>query len=168
MAKPELTAERLRELLRYDPGTGIFTWRMNRSGGTKAGDVAGSDDGQGYVSIRIDGRAYLAHRLVWLYVYGVWPERQIDHRYGIRNDNRLSELREATNKQNQHNQRKAQGSNKSGLLGVSYSRGKPRARIRVDGKQKHLGTFDTAELAQAAYLEAKAVLHPFQTLTGEP
>lgn len=159
----ELTAERLREVLDYDPDTGVFT-RKVRTGNVKIGDVAGSFNGKGYIRIGIDGRLHRAHRLAWLYVTGEWPKDQIDHINGDRGDNRLANLREVNNAENQHNLRKARADNTTGFLGVSPRYGKFRAYIMVDGKNKHLGCFPTPEAAHAAYLEAKRGLHPFGTL----
>jgi hypothetical protein len=163
MARQELTAERLREVLHYDPETGLFTWRIDR-GGRKAGTVAGSAHNAGYVSIRVYGIRYLSHRLAALYVTGKWPEHQVDHKYGVRSDNRWTELRPATHAQNQHNKRSANSNNKVGLLGVSVSRGRYLAQIKVAGKRKFLGRFGTPEMSHNAYLTAKAAIHPFQTL----
>lgn len=163
-AADSLTAARLRELLSYDPTTGLFKWRVNRRGGCKAGSVAGVNDGRGYIKTTIDGRPCRAHRLAWLYVYGEWPAHQIDHINGVRSDNRLANLREATNAQNLQNQRKANSKNKCGLLGVGPFGDKWRAQISYYGTTKHLGLFETPELAHAVYLEAKAAMHPFQTL----
>ena len=87
-----LTAERLREQLRYDAETGVFTRRVG-SGHARAGDMAGSVLSTGYVRIGIDGAKYTAHCLVWLYVNGVWPD-QIAHINGNRSDNRIANLRE--------------------------------------------------------------------------
>src|SRR5690606_34614864 len=99
-----LTQQRLKELLYYDPETGIFTRLVGRSGPrARAGDVAGSDNGKGYIRIYVDGRPYKAHRLAWFYMHGEWPE-EIDHRNGERADNRLSNLRPVTRQQNNLNQ----------------------------------------------------------------
>lgn len=159
-----LTAARLRELLHYDPLTGAFTWRVNRGRLAKAGDVAGSPHSDGYVGIKVDGRLYLAHRLACLYVTGVWPADKLDHMVSGPGCNAWKNLRPATHAQNMQNQRKARRDNKSGFLGVSPKRGRWVASIQVDHKSRHLGYFDSPELAHAAYLEAKARLHPFQTL----
>jgi hypothetical protein len=164
MAKTELTAERLRELLHYDPTTGMFTWRVSR-GTARTGDIAGSTNDGGYIQISVDSVIYKAHRLACLYMTGELPAENIDHRYGNKIDNRWHELRLAKQSQNMQNQRVALSNNKIGLLGVSIHRGRPRATIVVDRKHKHIGYFDTPELAHAAYLEAKTKLHPFQTLT---
>ena len=102
-----LTAARLRELLDYDPATGAFTWRKNLKGGMRNGDVAGCigdrGDGGTYRRIRVDGVLYYSHRLVWLYVYGEWPTRQIDHKDG--NSDRLANLRHSNQAQNVANAR---------------------------------------------------------------
>lgn len=166
MAKHELTAERLRELLHYDPDTGIFTWVNDAGSGgrIKSGSIAGGRAKDGYVKIHVDGKQYLAHRLAWLYMTGSWPAADIDHRYGILDDNRWHEIRSVTHQHNLQNQRKARVDNRCGLLGVSIYKGRPRAKIKVNGKQVHLGYFKTPELAHSAYLEAKALFHPLQTI----
>ena len=97
----DLTAERLREVLAYDAETGVFTWRDNRGSRAPAGSVAGNVSHQrGYRQIRVDYNRYLAHRLAWLYVYGEWPAAQIDHINGQTEDNRIVNLRPATQRQN--------------------------------------------------------------------
>jgi len=162
IVKEELTAEHLRELLYYNPETGEFTWRVSCRG-TSAGDMAGSSGSEGRRHIVIGYARYKAHRLAWLYVYGEFPKKLIDHINGDPTDNRIANLREATMSENLHNQRMAHSHNKSGILGVQWrpTKNKFRARIVVAGKEHHLGHFDTAEDAQAAYLEAKAKLHSF-------
>lgn len=162
-----LTQERLKELLHYDPATGVFTWRVAPNGRVKAGAVAGNIDPQeGYVRIGIGGRLYRAHRLAWLYVHGAWPSQEIDHRFGVRHDNRISELREATKSENLQNQRRARADSKSGVLGVHWDKKnrKWRAQIRLGGCTSHLGLFSGKEEAHTAYLGAKAQRHPFSTL----
>jgi hypothetical protein len=161
------TAERVRELLDYNPETGIFTWKVFRAGKAVAGSVAGKINSHGYREIRVDGARIGAHRLAFLYVLGRLPKKQVDHKNGIRDDNRMENLREASTAENMQNLRKANADNKSsGLLGASWYglTKKWQARIRVEGKQIHIGYFDTAEEAHAAYLKAKAELHPFQTI----
>lgn len=162
----ELTAERLRELLNYHPDTGVFVWRKSRPG-LAAGSAAGTKDNKGYQIISVYGRPRKAHRLAWLHVYGRWPVAHIDHINGNVSDNRISNLRECDASQNGQNQKKAHKKNLSGLLGVGWHKasGKWQATIKTAGKSKHLGSFDTPEEAYAAYLKAKAELHPFQTIT---
>lgn len=150
----ELTAERLRELLDYAPEAGIFIWRVSR-GKAVAGAKAGTRSSNGYLHIGVDGRAYRAHRLAWLYVTGSWPIDQIDHINLIRTDNHWANLREATRSQNYAN-RRPYVTNKSGHKGVSWFKrdGRWRAAIVVNRKCTHLGLFDTREEAHAAYVAA--------------
>lgn len=167
-AKKPLTADRLHELLNYDPHTGEFTRRITTSRNAKAGDVAGGKNTDGYVVISVDGRAYYAHRLAWLYMRDEWPPALIDHENTDCGDNRWKNLRPATRRQNAQNLRGAHADNKVGILGVMPHRGRWTAQIASGGKRIYLGMFDTPELAHAAYLDAKAKLHPHQTLTAAP
>lgn len=154
-----VTYERLRELLAYSKKTGVFTWKCPTSRKHKCGDVAGSRVGHRYIHIEIDGRSYGAHRLAWLYVRGVWPSGQIDHKNGVRDDNRFDNLRDGSRSFNQQNQRKAQSRNMTGFLGVSRSGKRFKARIVVASAQRQIGTFDTPEEAHRAYVQAKRRLH---------
>ena len=163
MAKADLTAARLREILHYDPETGVFTWRVNRGGSALAGSKAGHPSKRdGYVRINVYCCLSLAHRLAWMYVHGVFPKNHLDHINGHRDDNRICNLREATCAQNNQNQA-IRSDNKSGLIGVSWHqpRGKWKAQIQFCNANKHLGLFCTKEEAHAAYLEAKLNLHLF-------
>lgn len=154
-----LTAERVRELFLYDPETGVFTRRVGRRAGTKAGDIAGGIKPNGYRVIWI-GANYMAHRLAWLYVHGTWPEGQIDHINRVRDDNRIANLRSVACAENIQN-RDRQGNNVSGFKGVFRAKGNRRwtAQITANGVQMHLGTYETAEAAHAAYCAAAARLH---------
>lgn len=153
--------ERVRELLAYDPDTGVFTWRVSRGWNAKAGSVAGRIDGRGYAVIRIDSIEMNAHRIAWAYVYGAVPEAFIDHINGVRSDNRIVNLRLATHSENQQNQRAARSNSKTGYLGVRQFRDKFRAGISVNGKFIHLGLFKDPYSAHQAYIEAKRVHHPY-------
>ena len=150
-----------RKLLRYEPKTGQFFWRISPNRRVKAGDVAGSKN-RGYVLIRVSGKLILAHRLAWFFVTGRWPKRELDHRNGRRDDNRFQNLREATHAQNQQN-RTATKRSKSGHVGVFWDGRREHwfAQIRADGKQHYLGSHETVEDAAAAYRAAKARLHSF-------
>lgn len=161
-----ITQARLHELFDYDPATGVLRWKVPTNTRVKAGDEAGTITGKGYRRIMVDGRLYLAHRLAWLCTHGVWPTNDLDHINGRRADNRISNLREATRSENLQNRRHAQSGSRSGLLGASWHghKGRWRAEIRYNGKRVFLGHFDTAEEAHAAYLQAKEILHPFNTL----
>lgn len=147
-----LDASTLRKVLDYDPRSGVFT-RRTGGRGVAAGDVAGClDKRRGYLLIRVGGRLYKAHRLAWLYVHGEWPPNEIDHVNCEKNDNRIANLRLATGSQNQANKR-LQANNTSGAKGVSWlaNRNKWKARIRINGKLKHLGHFERIEDAADAY-----------------
>lgn len=161
MDKPDLTVERLLEVLDYDPETGIFTW-LRSLGGVREGSQAGMIE-RGYRRIRIDGRFYFAHRLAWLYMVGRWPENMIDHQSGARDDNRWVNLQECDWSQNAQNTQAASRS-RSGLKGVFWhgQRQKWQAEIMVHGKKHRLGLYVSKEDAHAAYLTAKARLHTFQ------
>ncbi len=156
--KTELTQERLESLLSYESKTGSFIWKCHRGRVTK-GSHAGSPNKDGYLLIRIDGDLHMAHRLAWLITYGCWPKLEIDHINGIRSDNRITNLRDVSRSTNIENQSKAQIDSKSGLLGVSPSRGMFRAAIRINGKQKHLGYFHSAEQAHEKYKAEKRIHH---------
>ena len=147
----ELTAEKLRELLHYEPETGIFTWKISNSSRVKVGDVAGCLNGDGYLQIRVQSRPHKAHRLAWLYVYGSWPKDQIDHINRNRPDNRIANLREVSRKQNNQNKSKP-SNNTSGHPGVYWHKqnSKWRARIKQHQKNIHLGYFTDIEEAVAA------------------
>ena len=159
MAKIDITAELIRERLNYDADTGVFTWRTSPRVPSKVGRVAGSHDFHGYLQLNIGGNVLKVHRLVWLHVYGEWPRGHIDHINGVKDDNRLSNLRVVTNAINCQNKRAPLPSNKSGFLGVSWQAGAWRAKIQLNGKQHHLGRFRTPEEAHCAYLTAKRRLH---------
>lgn len=168
MAKTDfLTAARLRELLHYDPETGVFTWLVSNTKRVRVGGIAGCTSDHGYIRIAIDGVQHRAHRLAWLYMTGEWPAHQIDHINGTRDDNRIKNLRQATDAQNRQNLRKPRSDNRCGMLGVCANRDRWRAVIQVGGKFKHIGTFDTPELAGAAYLAQKSILHPYQTIVNK-
>lgn len=152
--EPNLTSARLRELLIYDPLTGVFTYRISRRGGVRAGAVAGCPNAKGYIVIKIDMVLYYAHRLAWLYVHGVWPPDQIDHKDTVCHHNWIANLRLATGFQNYANRRRYRN-NKSGFKGVYQRHGRWQARIIKDGNHRHIGIFDTPEEAHAAYV-AKA------------
>jgi hypothetical protein len=132
--------------------TGIFTRLQTRARHKNLiGKPAEVINTIGYAVIRIDGIQYLAHRLAWLVSSGSWPVDQIDHINGCRSDNRLSNLREVTNLQNNLN-KGIRKNNKTGVVGVSFDSRKKkwRARFKAAGKEIFLGYFDSKELAEIA------------------
>lgn len=159
--REELTVQRLRELLDYDPETGVFTWRVRRGGAAVAGSVAGSIRDDGYRDIKVDGPNYMAQRLAWLYMTGSWPTDEIDHKNCVRADNWWENLREATHSQNTKNAL-TRRDNTSGFKGVSFYKRNSRwqARIKHAGRQRHLGYFDTAAEAHAVYRAAATAIDP--------
>lgn len=172
-----ITQSKLKTYLSYDALNGIFTWneipttgntRENnrKRNGQYAGKQAGSDHRtklRTYVSIKIDGRRYLAHRLAWLYTYGEMPLSHIDHINNNPSDNRIANLRKATCSENLQNRTSASSASKSGLLGAYFIAkiNKYTSHITIKGKRKHVGIFETKEEAHAAYMAEKAILHPY-------
>lgn len=147
---------RLRKLLKYDRRTGIFTWRVNGGGRyMRVGARAGTIRELGYRQIFIDGRSYRAARLAVFYVTGRWPQRLVDHRNSITDDDRWQNLRQATSAQNAHNMR-IKNKNKVGFKGVVLCKltGRYRAFIKINYRSIHLGRFDTPQQANDAYLAA--------------
>jgi len=156
MPNESITQERLKELLHYNPLTGIFIRLTKPSNNRNIGDIAGGRDGV-YMTISLDGVKYKSHRLAWLYVYGVWPRDQIDHENHDKLDNKILNLKEATNKTNGMNQSK-KSNNTSGITGVSwYKRNNQwQSYISVNGKITSLGRFNDFFEACCARLSAKS------------
>lgn len=155
-----LTQDYVRSLFVYDFDKGLLFWRENKGTTGKAGREAGYTS-NGYRSVKIDSRGYLTHRLIWLYVHGCEPNEHIDHIDGDRSNNRMDNLREASNTMNMENQTKPLKNNRSGYLGVSYRKDRDnyRAQIWVGTKRIHLGNYSDAKSAHEAYLKAKRELH---------
>ena len=154
--------------LRYNSRTGVFTWRHTLSSRAVKGTVAGTVSKQsGYRIIRLNKQNFHAHRAAWLYCHGYLPtDVEIDHRNGVRADNRLLNLRKSTSTGNRENQRQAKSNNVScGVLGVhKRGSGKYLAKITTGGEVHRLGTFQTPDIAHAAYVAAKRRLHEYGTL----
>ena len=154
MTIKKIDAEHLQKLLRYDPETGRFFWRMSRPKcrvGAEAGSVLKTRSCT-YLRVVIDTRRYQAHRLAWLYMTGEWPSVDIDHIDCNGLNNRWTNLRAATRTENLRNSQ-LRSDNISGYKGVSYNsaRGRWISCIKVGDKNLHLGRFDTPEEAHAAY-----------------
>ena len=159
-----LTQEKLMEVLDYNPVTGLFVRIKSTSPRSPVGSIAGTTGENGYVTIKIDGVKYRAHRLAILFTTGKWPEGLVDHKNHNTSDNSISNLRVATRSQNSQNQIKCQSHNKSKLLGVSSNHGKWKARIIHEGKTISLGNFKTPSEAHNAYIDAKRTIHEFCTI----
>lgn len=169
-----INCEILKSLISYDEESGVFTWLPRdramfesdrsfkvwntRYSGKRAGGIS-----NGYPSIAIHGVHYYAHRLAWLYHYGTWPSGEIDHQNGDRSDCRINNLRDVSRLVNQQNLRNRFANTAPMPLGVYFNERKVARRysasIRLNGKSKHLGYFDTPELAHQAYVSAKRIHH---------
>lgn len=172
MAKAIVTAELVRELLDYDPQTGIFTRKIRTAQRHQVGDRADfiikSGRKAGYRRVAVRSQRFLAHRVAWLYVYGEWPNQDIDHINQNKGDNRIENLRLADDCLNQQNIDPAQVNSISGLRGAHQhpQTGKFRVRIGFERKYYQIGLFKTKERAHQAYVVAKRLLqegcHPVQ------
>jgi hypothetical protein len=154
-----ITQQELKEFLHYDQDTGIFTWIKTSSKSIKIGYIAGYLHKDGYFRIRLHGNKYLAHRLAWLYVHGYMPDC-IDHINNTKNDNRISNLRQATAFENACNRKKA-SHNTSGIKGVHWCKKDKKwiARINVNNKRIVLGYFNNLEFAELVINEARQKYH---------
>lgn len=159
--RSDLTADHVRQLLDYNPATGILVWRRREEGtigaarfnAKYAGKTVGSVNHAGYIETSIYDKGYLVHRLIWLMVTGSWPHDEIDHINGDQADNRLDNLRAATRLQNATSRHRTK--NKTGFAGVLLTKwGTYKAGIVKSGQKIHLGSFATAEEAHAAYIAA--------------
>lgn len=148
--KETITQARLREVLRYDGATGIFTWKVKTNRrtviGARAGYIQKRGEARGRMQIRIDGKLYLAHRLAWLYTYGEFPPHTIDHKNTNPSDNRLDNLRAATQSQNNAN---TNPRGKSGRKGVHFESRTKKWVAQI--KRKRIGRFESIDEAAAAY-----------------
>ena len=177
--KPIITSDQLRAILDYNPDTGELRWKARTSvlftaSGNRTADcycriwnrkfsgkIAGSVNNQGYLTISVFGVVYAAHRVAWSIYHGADPQQMsVDHINMVKSDNRISNLRLASHKENLSN-RKKQRNNKSGYKGVIFKKqiNKFVASICVNGKNKHLGCFGSADEAYSAYCSAARLLH---------
>lgn len=150
-----MNQERLKELVNYCPATGVFTWKI-KIGNMQKRKPAGAFDKYGYQVIRVDRVLYKAHRLAWLYMYGAWPTKNIDHKNRIKSDNRIDNLRDVGQSENTFNAG-VRANNTSGVTGVRWAadRNKWEARIRVNYRILYLGRFNGKEDAIAARKNAE-------------
>jgi hypothetical protein len=160
-----LTQERLKELLHYDQDTGVFTWLISPRNNVPIGGVAGRADRKGYIRISYQKTPYQAHWLAWFFVYNKWPDNEIDHINGNPSDNRISNLRDVTRKQNMEN-KKIYKNNKSGYSGVTWHSRDKKWQVRIGhyGKRISLGFFDDLNEAISVRIKAenKTYTHNFR------
>lgn len=157
----ELTLERLREILSYDPETGIFTWKVKTGSRALKGAVAGHICAiNRYHYVKIDRRRYPSHRLAWFYMTGAWPSDQIDHIDRDFANNAFSNLREASNAENCQN-RRVRRDNTSGVTGVMWVErlGKFTVAVGANGKRRHIGVYAAFDDAVEARNRAAADAH---------
>ena len=158
--KGEITQNRLKEILHYDPNTGVFVW-VEARGSVKIGKRAGTLKTTGYISIVIDRNLYFAHRLAWLYIEGFTPHNiEIDHINRDRSDNRWSNLRLASRLCNIRNSG-IMNTNKSGVTGVSWDKRERKwtAHISLKNINRHLGNYSDFDNAVLARLTAELCLN---------
>jgi len=154
-----LTFNEVDELLRYDPETGVLRWKKRTSNRVRVGDVAGSKHPEGYVSIKVNGIQYLAHRIVWLLKTKTWPTGQIDHIDHERSNNRFENLRDTNNRGNARNQKRS-SRNTSGATGVSWNVRDRRWRADIYGEngRENLGDFVNKSDAIAARIARESAI----------
>lgn len=167
-----LSSEFIQECLDYNQHSGILTWKLRPrnhfetdkgwkiSSAKFSGTEAGSCNGNGYLQVHISGRICLAHRLAWVLAFGRWPKNNIDHLNGDKSDNRLSNLREATNSENQRNKNLSKNCT-SGAKGVSFCKatGKWMVTLKIDGKTRFLGRFILKSEAASVAISARNQHH---------
>jgi hypothetical protein len=155
-----ITQAELKELVKYNPKTGVFTLAKHRNGTTrKIGDAIGSVRKNGYLEAGINGKVYYLHRLAYLYMVGEMPKEKIDHKNRNKLDNSWDNLRCVTHQENMENDVLPRKHGSLGYRGVYRYKDKFRAKINHKGKQIHLGAFVTVEEASQAYLKAKPLIH---------
>lgn len=159
--KNDLTVEYVRNILDYNPETGIFKWKKRDDVPQKwntrnSGNITGWNHSNGYLQTCINYKKYYLHRLAWFYVNGVWPD-EIDHIDRDKKNNKISNLRVVTHRDNCAN--RTQRKNPTGYKGVIFSKRDKSwaAKITINGVLKHIGTFKSVEDAATAYNLTKAI-----------
>lgn len=147
-----ITQKLVKELFRYDDGN--LYWKVCRQN-IRIGDCVGCLNNTGYMRTKINGKNYLVHRIIYLWHHGVLPNI-LDHINGNPIDNRIENLREATNRQNQYNS-KLRRDNTSGIKGVNWKKSsqKWQVRVRIGTTRKTIGAFKDLELAELVSIEAQ-------------
>jgi hypothetical protein len=150
---PDISHAQILELFHYDLESGKLTWRVDPGNGSHAGDEAGwTEPKSGYRRVGILGRRVMVHRVIVFYITGAWPQKRVDHRDTVKNNNTWLNIRDASNSQNGANI-KRRSDNTSGFKGVTWHEptGKWHARICLGGKSKSLGLYGSPETAHEAY-----------------
>ena len=163
-----ITQCELKELLDYNPDTGVFTWKKTVSNRTVVGSVAGNQDYNLYRRLTINGQRYMEHRLAYLYMTGNFPKNEMDHINHIPDDNRWANLRDATASQNCGNMRKYK-TNTSGYKGVYKQKRTDKwySQIKHNKKMIYIGTYSTPQEASEAYKKKAIELNGEFAYTGD-
>lgn len=156
-----ITQQDVKDLFDYNHETGEFFWTDKTKRTDRHGKKAGGKGVKGYIYIRVKGKKMFAHKIAWLYVNGELPTSQMDHINGIKDDNRIENLRLATNSQNRQNLTAPFSKNKTGYRGVSFRRGLYCVCLKVNKRVMLYKEFKTAKEASDAYMAAKVKYHPF-------
>lgn len=155
----------LDNLFNYNEETGRVTWKTARSPRVKVGGTVGYKTPYGYLQVRLEGKLWMLHRLIWLKMTGALPKGEIDHINGIRDSNEWSNLRDVSKYTNMQNRKRADKDSRTGILGVCFDKqhGKWRAQLRMDGTKILNKLFNTAEEAGNAYTLAKENYYHFRS-----
>lgn len=153
--------DQLKNLLSYDPDTGIFAWAVARGTKIKPGFIAGCPNTDGYIKIVYMRRTYSAHRLAFLYMTGSYPEAEVDHVDGNPQNNKWANLRACSRQENMQNKLPNKGRKIGSLVGANRNLERWISRISSNGTQIHIGVYETEFEAHQAYLVKKAELHKF-------
>jgi hypothetical protein len=153
----EISQERLHELFDYKDGQLI--WKMSRGGSAKKGSVAGHKIKLQYIQVVVDRKTYYLHRLIFVYHHGYCPHI-VDHIDADQTNNRIENLREATQQQNCFNS-KINKNTSTGMKNVNWNTeaNKYRVELSVNGKNKFIGYYVDPELAELVAIEARDKYH---------
>lgn len=156
--KEDFSVEYLKSLLKYDPKSGYFFWKINKSSRARIGRKTGNKNGNGYIILKVDCYRFQAHQIAWLLVKGKWPKKDIDHIDGNRSNNSISNLREATKQQNAWNMKRKNGENiknTSGTKGVYFNKARKKWEVSIGvGRKIYIGLF--SELSDAVLARKKS------------